>query len=406
MPVNTDHKLAYFVQSRDRKKTVLHIPESHSLHICPSSCGRKIAFRAYKNGQKANVSFMYIKEEDAVSGHYEANIEEAVDMLLEVLDPAPKAFLLYFNCIDDFLGTDEKSLLDRLRLRFPAVRFTVCRIDPVAADEKISPGMRLHNQMYSLLEYTGKKDNSVNLLGNYTAIDPQCELYAILAEWGFDRVRQLFDCKTFEEYRAMANSRLNLVLMPMGRLAACHMAEKLDIPFLDSPITYDIAEVTTYYTELAASLGKPCPDFQKELLQTTHIVRAVLELVDGTPIVIDSSASMCPFSLGRALVGYGFHVEAVIGSRSKGEDTMAYDWLVRNHPEIRLISREGVKDTAGYSVGNQAILIGSAGAGFVNTGRVADMFNDESLFGFHGIQKLMRLISKAYQSDDGAARKD
>ena len=102
MSVNSDHNLTYFVQTRDRDKTVLRIPESHSLHICPSSCGRKIAFRAYQNGQKANNSFMYIKEEDAVSGHYEDNIEEAIGMLLEVLDPEPKAFLLYFNCIDDF----------------------------------------------------------------------------------------------------------------------------------------------------------------------------------------------------------------------------------------------------------------------------------------------------------------
>jgi hypothetical protein len=406
MPVNTDNNLTYFIQTRDRNKTVLRIPESHSLHICPSSCGRKIAFRAYRNGQKANHSFMYIKEEDAVTGRYEISIEEAVDMLLEMLDPVPKAFLLYFNCIDDFLGTDEKALLDRLLQRFPSVCFTICRIDPVAADEKISPGMRMHNQMYTLLEYTGRKDNCVNLLGHYTAIDPKCELFSVLAEWGFDGVRQLFDCKTFEEYRELADSSLNLVLMPMGGHAACSMAEKLDIPFLDSPITYDVGEVVAYYTELAASLDKHCPDFRKELLQTKHTIQSVLELVDETPIVIDSSASVRPFSLARALVGYGFRVEAVIGSRPKDEDEMAYDWLAQSRPEIMLISREGVKDTAGYSFGEHSILMGAAGTGFVNTGHVVEIYNDETFFGFYGIRKLMHLISKAYRSDDGTAGKD
>jgi nitrogenase molybdenum-iron protein alpha/beta subunit len=398
--------LTYFVQTRGKNKTVLRIPESHSLHICPSSCGRKIAFRAYQNGQKANTSFMYIKEVDAVSGDYENSIEEAVEMLLDVLDPAPKAFILYFNCIDDFLGTDEKALLDRLLSRFPAVRFTVCRIDPVAANEKFSPGMRLHNQMYTLLEYTGKKDNSINLLGNYTAIDQQCELYTVLAGWGFDKVRQLFDCKTFAEYRAMADSSLNLVLMPTGRLAACKMAEILDIPFLDSPIIYDITEVMTYYSELAATLGKPCPDFQKELLQTKHTVQVVRELLDGSPVIIDSSASMRPFSLAKALVGYGFCVGAVIGSHPKDDDSMAYDWLSQNHREITLISKEGVKDISGYHFGNHSILLGSTGSYLASTGHVVDMFNDESFFGFYGIQKLMHLISKAYQSDDGAVRRD
>jgi hypothetical protein len=406
MSVNSDHNLTYFVQTRDRDKTVLRIPESHSLHICPSSCGRKIAFRAYQNGQKANNSFMYIKEEDAVSGHYEDNIEEAIDMLLEVLNPVPKAFLLYFNCIDDFLGTDEKALLDRLRQRFPQVCFMICRIDPVAADEKISPGMRLHNQMYTLLEYTGRKDNGVNFLGNYTAIDAQCELYAILAEWGYNKIRQLFDCQTFEDYQALADSSLNLVLMPMGRLAASNMAERLDIPFLNSPITYDIAEVMAYYNELAAFLGKPCPDLQKELLQTELAVKAARELVDDTPIIVDSSSSMRPFSLAKALVGYGFRVEAVIGSRPKDEDGMAYDWLSQNYPLMTLLSKEGVKEASGYHFENHTILLGAAGSYLVKTRRVVDIYNDESFFGFYGIQKLMHLISRAYQSGDGEYGKD
>ncbi len=398
MSADTDHNLTYFVQTRDRNKTVLRIPESHSLHVCPSSCGRKIAFRAYQNGQQANTSFLYVKEEDAVSGRYEDNIEEAIDMLLQVLDPAPKAFLLYFNCIDDFLGTDEKALLDRLYRRFPSMFFTVCRIDPVAADEKISPGMRLHNQMYAMLQYTGKKDNGVNLLGNYTAIDPQCELFEILKSWGCGKVRQLFDCKTFEEYRAMADSSLNLVLAPMGRLAACSMAEKLDIPFLDSPVTYDIAEAASFYNELAALLGKPSPDVEEAVFQTRLAVKAVRELVDDAPIIVDSSASIRPFSLAKALAGYGFCVKAVIGSRPKDEDCAAYDWLSLNHPETTLINKKGVKDVLGYRFGDRSILLGAAGPRLLSAGHVVEMYNDESFFGFHGIQKLMHMIGKAYKS--------
>ncbi len=90
-------------------------------------------------------------------------ISAAVEELLEVLEPAPKAFVLYFNCIDDFLGTDEKALLRELKSRFPGLHFTVCHINPVAADEKISQGMRKHNQMYELLEYTEEKDEGINL---------------------------------------------------------------------------------------------------------------------------------------------------------------------------------------------------------------------------------------------------
>ena len=95
--------------------------------------------------------------------------------------------------------------------------------------------MRLHNQMYTMLKYTGRKDNGVNLLGHYTPIDQQCELFSILVGWGYDKIRQLIDCKTFDEYLAMADSSLNLVLMPMGRLAACNMAKNWTFRFLTAP---------------------------------------------------------------------------------------------------------------------------------------------------------------------------
>ncbi|NLA87763.1 MAG: hypothetical protein GX847_10905, partial [Clostridiales bacterium] len=78
----------------------------------------------------------------------------------------------------------------------------------------------------------------------------------------------------------------------------------------------------------------------------------------------------------------------------------------RNHPEITLINKDGVKDISGYSFDNNPVLLGSAGAHLVKTGCAADMFNDESFFGFYGIRKLMHLINRACRANNGANRKD
>lgn len=395
MGKRVQNNLLYYIPNRSRSKTILRIPESHSLHICPTACGRRNAIRALQNGEKEFLSFLYIGEEDAVSGQYVENIGDAVEELLEVLEPVPKAFVLYFNCIDDFLGTDEKALLRELKSRFPGLYFTVCHINPVAADEKISQGMRKHNQMYGLLEYTEQKENSLNFIGNYVSLDPESELFTVLKEWGIDTIRELFTCETFADYQKMASSRLNLVLMPMGQVAAQNMAAKLGIPYYDNPVSYDLKEVLQHYQDLAGLLGKSCPDFGGEIRQTLLDIIVTREMVGDIPIVVDSSASMRPFALAKALLGYGFQVKAVFAPHSPREDAEERQWLADHHPQVTVIYREGVKAVAGYGLDRECMAIGYDCAFLLKARHFVNMFNDESFYGFHGIRKLMGLMGKA-----------
>jgi nitrogenase molybdenum-iron protein alpha/beta subunit len=393
--VNT---LSYYIPNRNKRKTILRIPESHSLHVCPSACGRRNAIRAIKNGEKEFMSFLYISETDLVSGHYEEIIGDAIDTLLQVLHPIPKAFVIYFNCIDDFLGTDEKALLDRLRIRYSSLRFTVCHIDPVAADERIPPGMRKHNQMYEFLEHTGKKDDGINLLGNYVSLDKECELFDVLSGWGIHTVRQLFECKTYSEYQEMADSSLNLVLMRMGCYAAENMVKKLGIPYYFNPITYDIDEVVSNYRNIAGILGKPCPDFDAEIYQTKLVIRATREIIGDMPVIVDSSATMLPFALAKVLFRSGFNVTAVFAPLTKNEDTEEQAWLTEHAPQLRAVQEDSFEAVAGYGFDRECIAIGYDSAYLLQANHFVDIYNDETFYGFHGIQKLMSLMRKAYET--------
>ncbi|SHH97555.1 Nitrogenase component 1 type Oxidoreductase [Sporobacter termitidis DSM 10068] len=395
MSEKNESALSYYIPNRSRKKTILRIPESHSLYVCPSACGRRIALRAYENGEKNFLSFLYIAEEDAVSGQYESNIYEAIAELVTVLDPPPKAFTLYFSCVDNFLNTDEKALLEELEARFPGLRFIACHHDPIASDEKISPGMRLHHQMYEFLEYTGKKDSGINLIGSYAPFDPDGEFFRVMSECGVGKIRQLFECGTYAAYQEMADSRLNLVLTPMGELAAENMAERLGIPYYVNPATYEIDEIAGNYRNIAALLGRKCLDLQAEISETRRIIRMTRERVGPTPVIIDSSATMRPFALAKALLGYGFNVAAVFAGKSKIDDTAERQWLQDNFPQLMLIHTGDTRAFTGYGLDKECLAVGYDCAYLLQARCFVDIFNDEALYGFHGVRKLMQLMGKA-----------
>jgi nitrogenase molybdenum-iron protein alpha/beta subunit len=343
------------------------------------------------------MSFLYITEADLVTGHYEALIGDAVETLLRVIRPAPRVFVIYFNCIDDFLGTDERALLDGLSGSFPALRFTVCHIDPVAADARIPPGMKKHNQLYEFLEYTGIKDDGINIIGNYVSLDKDCELFSVLSGWNLYKVRQLFDCRTYDEYRQLADSRLNLVLMRMGTLAAQSMAERLGIPYFFNPVTYVIEGVVRNYQHLADTLGVRCPDFNDAICETQRIIRATRETVGNTPIIVDSSATMLPYAMAKALLQYGFHVTAVIASKKNNQDSEEQEWIGDHYPNISFIQEDSYEAAAGYGIDPECIVIGFDGACLLKAVHYVAMYNDETFYGFHGIRKFMNLISEAYE---------
>ena len=111
--------LTYYIPRHGTEKVTLSIPESHSLHICPAACGRRNGIRAIRNGEKKRVSFLHITQADLISGDYETLVGDAVEVLLKVIEPRPRVFQLYVNCVDDFLGTDERALVNELANRFP-----------------------------------------------------------------------------------------------------------------------------------------------------------------------------------------------------------------------------------------------------------------------------------------------
>lgn len=387
--------LAYYAPERERQHVMPRVPQSHSLHICPSACSRRNVITAMKYGDKQNISCLHITEADVISGNYENIIGDAIADLLEILTPPPRIFLLYFKCIDDFLGTDESALLQGLRARFAHIEFACCHIDPVALDGKIMPGMLIQSRLYSFLKKNDVHDNGMNLVGSFMPLDPSSEVHTLLRTLDIGPIRSLFECATYEDYQQMAKSRFTMVLSKMGELAAEVIEKNTGIPYCYCPTAFDPDMIVDNYRKIAASLNKDCPDFSVERGQAFEDIASTQKVVGSMPVIVDSATPSRIFPLAKMLVLNGFNVQLIFASRVFDIDRDDYEWLKKNRPGLRIERANNYENILGYGIDADSLTIGYECASVLRTNHCVDLWQGEGLYGFHGLHKLMRMIREA-----------
>ena len=388
--------LSYYLPEVDKVHTVLHIPGSHTLFIGPSACTRRHAFHAMEYGDRRNVSFLFITEADVVSGDYENLVGDAVADLLAVLEPAPHIFLLAVFCIDDFLGTDEDALLARLEERFSDCRFAVDHIDPVTLGENPRKGMmKGHVNLYTFLWPETEHDAGINFLGNFVSLDPACDFLSFLRDRRAGPVRELFSCRTFEEYQAMAKSRLAIGMRFVGEDTRSFMTDTLGIPYVYFPASYDAGVVARGYAEIAGMLGCAVPDLSEAVCAAERDARETAAFLNGMPVAIDSSAFLLPFSAAKALLGYGFCVRYIFRSRHviPEQEISAYEEIAARGDVA--VYRSDDYANLGLPPVTECLAIGADCRRLLGANHFADVWHDEGYFGFHGIHRLMALIRES-----------
>ena len=376
------------------------VPEVHLLFVSPSACGRHGALGALQHGFKDRVSYLAITREDIIAG-YDGLVEEAVAELLRRKKPTPRAIMIFVSCLDDLIGTDLDSLCLRLHAAHPETEFRPAHMNPITLDSKKPPMVTTQAAMYSFLRRTEVHDQGINLLGNLDALDPGCELFQVLKDWGCAPVRHLSDFETFNDYQAMAKSRANLLLSPIASLAARQMQANLGMPSLFLPVSYDPEEVEAQYAQLAAFLEKDAPDLSAWRETALGEMEATREALGGRPVWITAGSVLKPFGLARALVQAGFRVEAVVAQTAIAPDRAAWQWLCENHPEVAIIQPQHVNVIDFSHRSPEAVAIGFDAAYIAGASRVVPIVNDAGMFGYQGIARLMRALREeaAYPQD-------
>ena len=164
-------------------------------------------------------------------------------------------------------------------------------MNPITLDSKKPPMVTTQAAMYAFLRRAEVRDQGINLMGNLDALDPGCELFQVLRDWGCAPVRHLSDFETFDDYQAMARSRASLLLSPIASLAARQMQANLGMPSLFLPVSYDPEEVEAQYAQLAAFLEKDAPDLSAWRERALGEMEATREALGGRPVWITAGSA-------------------------------------------------------------------------------------------------------------------
>jgi len=371
------------------------VPESYQLFVCPFACGRHGAIGAIKQGLKDRLSYLYIDETDIVSGSYEALIVEAVDELFDALDQLPKVLMIFVSCLDDLLGTDHEAFLNPLREKYREIRFTVCHMNPITLGKDVPPPVNIQRKIYGLLEKRNEsKTNEVAFYGNNIPTDIKSEIYEVLQDLGYESTRHISEFDSFEKFQELSRVKLNIVMAPIGLMAAKDVLERLEIDYIYAPISYNLDEIERNYQKIFSATNNKI-NLKNYRDRAEKALIEAKNSIGSTPILIDTSATIRPFSLARLLIQFGFNVEAIYVHDCIPIEKESCQWLSENARKIKVISPEQPRSPYMRQQQGNCIAIGYESAYLTGTTHIVNLVNDEMIYGFQGIEKLMKMIVDA-----------
>ena len=374
------------------------VPESYQLFVTPAACGRHGAISAYMQGHKKRLSYLYLSEEDIISGSYEDLLVDAVGDLLAHLqkqNQMPKVLMIFVSCIDDLLGTDHEALLEELRGRYPAVRFTFCHMNPISRDTGVPPQVNIQNKIYDLLDLSSVRDQGANLLGNLVSLLPDSEAPALLAEMGIAPVRHLAGYSTFDGFQEMARSQLNIVIAPPGKYAASNFEKKHGTPYLMALTSYRLEEIAKNYGEISKFSGFRCPDLSDYEAHCREEIEETRRILDNIPIAIDDEAAARPFDLARALLSYGFRIGRMVVQQSGSTDQENFGWMREKYPDIPLQQPQHHRAPLFEERIPECLAIGYSSAYLTGARYVAPVDPQLGHGGYAGLCDMMRILREA-----------
>lgn len=398
---NTLHYSSPANGSRGIVRTGMLVPESVELFVCPFACGRHGSISAVKQNLKHRLFYLYVEQADIING-YDDLIVPAVEELLETLEERPKVVLIFVSCLDDLIGTDHEALWEKLTEQFPDIEFRNCHMNPISKGGKTPPAVSVQNNIYSLLKVTEQKDMGINCIGTFAPVDEASELHAFIRSLGYENLRHISQYDTFAGYQEMAKSKCNLVLTSQGKQAAEQMKEKHGTPFVFLPVSYRMEEIERRYAQFAQAIApkqQQAFDFVAHKEAAESAIARARKAVGDTPVIVDSSSVACPFGLARALIEYGFRVVRVQAPECTGIDKKDYEWVQQEHPEIEIVQSQHHKSVLRENQIAESIAVGVDGAYLAGSKYVADLFEDEGMYGYYGVTCLMEKLEHALEKE-------
>lgn len=317
------------------KRAGLAVPGSIMLIVAPGCCGRNTSMISSMKEYNNRFFYLCMDETDIVTGRHLKKIPKAVASICESLEKKPSVVMICITCVDALLGTDMERVCRKAEEK-AGLPVRPCYMYALTREGRKPPMVHVRQSLYSLLKPGHKKGNVVNLLGYFSPLVDDCELYTLLQEAGVKTIHEISRCEDFEEYKKMSEANFNLVLHPEARFAAEDFHDRLKIPFIELRRLYQIDKIGSQYQAFGAALGiKFHAEEQKK--QAQEAIESFRKVCPDPVFAVGECANADPFELSLALVKYGFKVAEIYGTIT-GENFIYIRQLKKLSPQTKIFS--------------------------------------------------------------------
>jgi nitrogenase molybdenum-cofactor synthesis protein NifE len=260
-------------------------------------------------------------------------VPQAVKEVVEYLDEKPSVVMVCGTCVDALLGTDWDRVCRKAEAA-AGVRVRPCYMYALTREGRKPPMVLVRKTIYSMLEPVKKDPRTVNLLGYFSPLRDDSEMYDILHQMGIRTVNEISRCEDFDSYLGMAAANFNIVLNHEARTAAEDIAGRLSIPYLELTRLYQIDKIASQYRAFAGSIGAEIDD-EPFRLSAEEAVRCFASEHQDCSIAVGEMMNANAFELALALSKYGFRVPEIYSNISP-EDYVYIRRLAEISPETKV----------------------------------------------------------------------
>ena len=425
------------------------IPEAHEIFVCARGCLRGVVLTAAEANALSRYSAIEIREENILNGNMEELMVEGVADVLRKLPYRPRAVLLYISCQHFFMAYDQGQVFAALRERFPDIRFADCYMIPTLRKSGLTPDQKMRIQLYSMLEPSDtaknaplpevrdrqaseykesvlpvqadhhhvERDNStcttalspdqtvpspekqhrtLNFIGSNLPVHPGAEWLPWLSANGCT-VTSLHDCRTFDDYLAMANASANLYYEPLATMAAKSLEERLGQEAIYLPFVFSANGLRENYRMLSEKLHLPPLDVAPHEAVAEKALAHAREVIGNTPIAVDYTFTFRLLSFTRLLLEHDFHVTEIYADSFLPEEAEDFAWIREHFPDIAIWATNRPEMRFAQRLCDKKILaIGQKAAYFTGTEYFVNVAESGGYYGFEGICQIAKLMEEAF----------
>lgn len=300
--------------------------------------------------------------------------------------------MICITCVDALLGTDMERVCKKAEERVE-IPVRPCYMYALTREGRKPPMVHVRQSLYSLLEPGKKKGNVVNLLGFFSPLVDDCELYDLLHSAGIKTIHEISRCRDFEEYKTMSEANFNLVLHQESRFAAEDFNDRLKIPFIELRRLYQTDKIQNQYQALASVL-RVSFELDKYREAAEQAIEDFRKVCPDASFAVGECMNGDPFELALALLKYGFKVPEIYGTITV-ENFVYMKQLALLSPETKVFSNmeptmiyyDPAQSGVNITIGKDALYYHQNCPGL--------MWNqDEQPYGFAGVRRLFEALKE------------